>query len=218
MTAARFPWLWALWGVALAQCPANAQIPRANELVARTYDPQGLLGERIATAGHAADAVLREAGVSLQWEHCGLPGQELDAHDGVCQLPVAANHLVIRIVAAPATAASGALGFTYVDRSPNRSWLATVFADRLIALADRSRLPPELLIGRAMAHEVGHLLLETPAHAKQGFMQASWSDGMLRRNRPSEWLFTPHHAKLIRTGALVRTRAPTTDVLAMRGE
>jgi hypothetical protein len=218
MSVARSRWLWVLWGVALAQFPANAEIPRGNELLARTYDPQGLLGKRIAAAGHAADAILRGAGVSLQWQHCDLPGQGLDADRGVCRLPVAANHLVIRLVAAPAAAAPQALGFTYLDRSPNRSWLATVFVDRLFALADRTRLPPEVLVGRAMAHELGHLLLETSAHEKQGFMQASWSDGMLRRNRPSDWLFTPRHAKLIRTGALVRGRAPTTDALALRGE
>ena len=218
MSVARSRWPWVLWGAALAQFPANAEIPRASELLARTYDPQRLLGKRIAAAGHAADAILRDAGVSLRWQHCDLPGQGLDADEGICQRSVAANHLVIRIVAAPAAAAPEALGFTYLDHSPNRSWLATVFADRLFALADRTRLPPEVLVGRAMAHELGHLLLETAAHAKQGFMQASWSDGMLRRNRPSDWLFTPRHAKLIRTGALVRARAPTTDVLAMRGE
>ena len=111
---------------------------------------------------------------------------------------------------------AGVLGFTYLDRSPSRSWLATVFGDRIIALADRTRLPREVLIGRAMAHELGHVLLETSAHATHGFMQPVWSDAILLQARPSDWLFTPREAAQMRARAVVRSRGLTNDLLARR--
>ena len=191
---------------------SDAQVPRFDTLIVRTYDPQRLVGDLVTAASRTTDEIMRHAGLVVSWRHCDLP---VAAHDP-CHLPVAANHLVVRMAAAPATGMPGVLGFTYVDRSPNRGWLATVFGDRLIALADRTRLPREVLIGRAMAHELGHLLLESSAHAKHGFMQAAWSDAMLLRDRPSDWLFMPREAAQMRASLLARSRALPNDLLARR--
>ena len=46
------------------------------------------------------------------------------------------------------------------------------------------------LLGRAIAHELGHLLLGTPQHGRFGVMRAIWSSQMVRNSRPAEWRFS----------------------------
>jgi hypothetical protein len=48
---------------------------------------------------------------------------------------------------------------------------------------------PELL-GRAIAHEIGHLLLRAPGHAQSGLMRPLWTDEELSQNRPGDWTFS----------------------------
>jgi hypothetical protein len=42
----------------------------------------------------------------------------------------------------------------------------------------------------AMAHEIGHLLLGTSAHASTGLMRAIWSRDELHRHDPADWQFS----------------------------
>ena len=53
--------------------------------------------------------------------------------------------------------------------------LATVFVDRTRGLAGDLRIDHDALLGRTIAHELGHLLLATTAHAKVGLMREAWS-------------------------------------------
>jgi hypothetical protein len=46
------------------------------------------------------------------------------------------------------------------------------------------------VLGFAVAHEIGHLLLGNNAHGAAGVMRAVWSRGELQRNDPADWLFT----------------------------
>jgi len=62
------------------------------------------------------------------------------------------------------------------------------------------------LLGRTMAHEVGHLLLGTNQHGPHGLMRASWSGADLRRNRATQWLFDGQEAEAMRQG--LARRAP----------
>ena len=82
--------------------------------------------------------------------------------------------------------------------------LATVYVDRVATLAGASAVDAPTLLGRAIAHEVGHLLLGTSAHARIGVMRAVWSPDMLRHDRPGDWLFTPHDALALRAAVHAR--------------
>jgi hypothetical protein len=170
-----------------------------SEIVVRTYDPHQLVQGRIIAARQTTNAILHQSGVSLRWWHCdqALPDEDLEA---TCHMPFRANDLAVRLVRAPSSAGRNALGFSLIDRT-DRSWLATVFADRVIATAQRLRLDGEVLLGRTIAHELGHLLLNSSAHAKSGFMRAAWSDAMLTRNVPSDWVFAENHSAFVRRNA-----------------
>jgi hypothetical protein len=63
--------------------------------------------------------------------------------------------------------------------------------DRVQAIAQRTSIPSGSLLGRAIAHEVGHLLLGTNAHAPRGLMREIWTDAELALERREDWLFAP---------------------------
>jgi hypothetical protein len=68
--------------------------------------------------------------------------------------------------------------------------LATVFTDRIAWLAALSRAKYTDLLGRAVAHEIGHLLIGTNEHSASGLMRAIWTAAELTRNDRDDWLFT----------------------------
>ena len=81
------------------------------------------------------------------------------------------------------------LGFAVVEPSTGDGVMATIFLDRVQAVAQRAGVPPAALLGRAIAHEVGHLLLATNAHSSTGLMREVWTDAELTLDRPEDWLF-----------------------------
>jgi hypothetical protein len=57
---------------------------------------------------------------------------------------------------------------------------AYVFYDAVQVKAHRHKLPIAALLGYAMAHELGHLLLPRESHGKAGVMRAQWLEPDLR--------------------------------------
>ena len=67
------------------------------------------------------------------------------------------------------------------------------------------------LLGRAIAHEIGHMLIGTPAHARVGLMRAVWVDAAsCAAVRPLDWMFSG------REGAELRPPSRGTDAADAR--
>jgi hypothetical protein len=123
-----------------------------------------------------------------------------------CSAPLASGELAIRITAAPADPSAGnlrSLGYSLVEPENGSGTLGTVFSDRVAWLAGTARSQPQTLMGRAMAHEIGHLLMGTNQHSKKGLMRAVWSTADLKRNRRQDWLFSAPDAARLRKSRLV---------------
>ena len=104
--------------------------------------------------------------------------------------------------AAPALSASlrsDAYGVAYIVRETNRGWLATVFSDRIAEAAVRVDVDAGTLLGRVVAHEVGHLLLGVDYHSDAGLMMAEWPDAALTR-AGGAWRFSTLEAARMRDG------------------
>ena len=69
--------------------------------------------------------------------------------------------------------------------------MATVFHEQVRSVARRSGVDNAELLGRALAHEIGHLLLRARAHSPTGLMRGVWSMEELTLNRREDWLFAP---------------------------
>jgi hypothetical protein len=67
------------------------------------------------------------------------------------------------------------LGYSLVNTQAGAGTLATMFVDRVEWLASQAGADAATVLGFAIAHEIGHLLLGTNAHAASGLMRAVWS-------------------------------------------
>jgi hypothetical protein len=68
--------------------------------------------------------------------------------------------------------------------------MATIFDEQVQTVAGRANVDRSELLGRALAHELGHLLLRVTGHSRTGLMRAVWTDTELEQNRPEDWIFT----------------------------
>jgi hypothetical protein len=146
----------------------------------------------------------------VAWIECALPAEVPHAAAGACTEPLRWNEVVVRIIAAGTLNSQhgvDTLGFAFVDLDAGGGSLATVYADRVRAMAQRAGADAAQLLGRTMAHEVGHLLLGTNEHASHGLMRASWSSAELRRNRATQWLFAGLEGEVMRRGVAGRFRS-----------
>lgn len=81
---------------------------------------------------------------------------------------------------------------------------ASVFHDRVEQLAKGWLVSPVVVLGHAMAHEMGHLLLGVGSHSPSGLMREHWSGRDLTRAAEGNLLFSSRQAETIR--AQVRER------------
>lgn len=173
-------------------------------LIVRIYDSVGLASDRLATAHHAVSAVLRPAGIDISWRDCRRPRP--DAPGLSCNGALEASEVIIRIVNAGSKQGDDRLGYSSVDVRHHADCLATVLADRIEAMADRTQSDPGTLLGHVMAHEIGHLLMGTSRHSPMGLMRKRWSDDEVRRGSPIDWRLTRSDARTVRGGLLERSR------------
>jgi len=193
-----------LYGVAPAAAAAPAlagRIPASPvTLVVRVYDGVGLASRDLNEATRVASDILRAGGVDVRWKNCPRTAAGPDRSD--CRRPLASNEAVLRLIPAATsmTREPAALGFTLLDVGGRRAVLSTVFMDRVADVARRARVDEPQLTGRAMAHELGHLLLGTSGHAPAGLMRAFWSDDTLRSRTDTDWRLLPAEVDAIRAG------------------
>jgi hypothetical protein len=181
---------WATIGV-MVMMPAHPGAQSLPTLVVRLYNTSAIPTAELLSAHSAAESILRDAGLDVVFRHCGLaapPAERLDR----CDEPLKPGEVVVRVITAPAFNASlraDAYGVAYIIRDTNRGWLATVFSDRIDEAAVRVSVDPGTLLGRVMAHEVGHLLLGVDYHSAAGLMVSAWPDAALTRTSDA-WRFS----------------------------
>jgi hypothetical protein len=173
-------------------------------LVVRVYDPGTLNTHDRLEAAATAAAILQTSGITSDWIDCSSPGANGPGGQAArCSSPIGPGGIAVRLVRGSATspgARSIPLGDALVDAAHLTGALATVYVDRVQRIAAEAQVDATTLLGRAVAHEIGHLLLGTSHHSGKGLMRADWSRGTLLRNVPADWLFTPQESLALRRG------------------
>jgi hypothetical protein len=82
------------------------------------------------------------------------------------------------------------LGESLVDVDGSGGWFSTIYVDRVTAMARFAGVDVTEVLSYGVAHEIGHLLLGTRAHARRGLMRAWWSAAEFQRNAALDWLFS----------------------------
>jgi len=124
-----------------------------------------------------AGRILAEAGLRLDWVDCPLTSSDMDRVPECRQLRP--TNLTLRII--PQAAASlkkEMIGFALPD--PGGAIHATVFYGRAEEFAEAFSVSTALVLGHAIAHEIGHLLLGSEKHSSSGLMKAQWRKSDLR--------------------------------------
>ena len=177
-----------------ARNSSAADIPETT-LVVRTYSAIPIADVDRAFAIDAANEILQPTGIRVRWIACDAsPAMP----DGRCLAPLAVNELAIRFVPqAPETNARAnevVLGYSLIDRHATFAVLATIYVERVERLASACNVPWTTVLGRAVAHEIGHLLLGTAEHASTGLMRAVWPRLAIERNLARDFQFSAEEA------------------------
>jgi len=177
--------------------PASAQ---TNRLAIRVYDFSALDRPVRTAAVDAAREIVTDAAVSADWHDCTRT-------ESCAPEP---GDLVIRIVRETGTSGfewRRALGYSVVDPVADSGTLATIYVNRVEDSARHAGADVALLLGRAIAHEVGHLILHTNEHGAQGLMRAIWTEEEMSRNIPDDWVFASPERRQIRAALQRNSRS-----------
>jgi hypothetical protein len=186
----------ATMGVTVMWAPVRGAELAWRALDVRVYDSAGVPKAALRTALDTAAQTLQPADLAVTWVSCST------SSGGRCAEPLRRGELMVRLVRSLATTPGDeeSLGTALLDPRTGTGVLATVYVDRVERLARRSG-DLGTLLGRAMAHEIGHLLMGGSAHAARGLMRPRWTRAEVMRNATSDWRFDAPELSVLRRSA-----------------
>ena len=125
----------------------------------------------LAGAQETASYIFAKSGIDIRWMLCGREDESLEERNA-CSQPEFPDHLDMHIVKSCPHLPGSVFGISYL--SPEGiGTQADVFYVKIAAFR-QSPAEMSTLLGYAMAHEVGHLLLGSNSHSPNGLMRADW--------------------------------------------
>jgi len=164
-------------------------------LVVRVYDGAGVPSATLERAHTAVNETLNSVGIRTIWRQC---------RGDLCADPPGRDEVIVRISKTGEQGSRDRLGSSMVDVERQAGTLATVYLDRVAWLASEARIDSGRLLGRAIAHEIGHLLLGTASHACEGLMRARWLTTELQRDWPPDWMLSALEGERMRSRLFAR--------------
>jgi hypothetical protein len=150
-----------------------------------------------------AARIFEDAGIKVTWV-AGITTRRLD--DSLWSEEWNPANLLLRIwkssTARETRVSSDALGFC-LSMEKNE---AVVLSDATQSNAARWKVSPVLYLGLTMAHEMGHLLLQSATHSIKGVMKAQWRPMDLSAAAGGTLAFTSEEGRSMRKGVLQRLR------------
>jgi len=158
------------------------------------FDQADVPGHMLSEAQERAGTILGKAGVEVRWIDCHRP-----ANASVCAI-AEPDRLFLTIVTEDNRQIfdEDVLGRSVPGDGRSHGIYARVFYRHIQAKAEQERVNPAQLLGLAVAHEVGHLLLGPKAHSADGIMRANWSRRDIELGAKGQLRFTDQQALLIR--------------------
>ena len=153
-------------GVAAGRAQQDSRV-EGGPLPIFVHDMAGVPEENLSTAREEMARILSDAGVRVVW---------LGSANGR-----PASTIILRIV--PATldyVEKGALGVALLS-GPEAVYATISYprVQRCVAHQTTSTASAGQVLGHAIAHEVGHILLGVGSHSENGLMRATWDDRAL---------------------------------------
>lgn len=195
-----------LAGVSAA--PAQSSLAAGEQtglkLTVRVYNYAQASSSTLVRAKHECEKIFRAVRVETEWRDCPTSAGQNQANLE-CRQPLGPAEVVLRLMPRSASA-KGALrdtAFGYADGGI----LASVFYYHIEDLAkgyddNPSEIP--VILGYAMSHEIGHLLLGSNSHSPTGIMCGNWDRRLVQKALWNRLQFTPAQAEMMRAEILSR--------------
>jgi hypothetical protein len=143
-----------------------------------------------------AAEILSRAGIRLIWLECSSGGGDWTSEDP-CQRESGGAEFWMRITTNRLSRATRTvLGYSELGGGGTNS-SGGVFYPAIQELADSFHLRSADILGAAMVHEVGHLILGEDAHSQTGIMFAYWGREQFKLISVGHLHFAPQQAKLL---------------------
>lgn len=193
-----------LLGLSFAQNGIGRQSDPGLTLKVRVYNYSPASAAMVEGAEREAGRILSDAGVQAIWLDC-LAVDSSTESQSLCHESFGATAVVLRILAKPAENRFRDTVFGFA----NVPTLASVYYRQAVLLAhgDDADFEATPILGCAIAHEIGHLLLGSNSHSDTGIMRGQWGRKDVQQALMGERLFTPAQANFIRA-EVQRREAP----------
>jgi len=162
------------------------------------YDDAHLSPHVLAEAEDEATRIYQKAGLTISWIECKSSKADA-APDLRCQDPPSATHLKLRIVPHALKSSDDIFGVAFLSAEGTGAY-RDVFYDSVEKLDRDWHVGLARVLGHVIAHELGHLLLGSNAHSRQGIMCPNWHGGELRLASMGALLFSEEQAQFMREG------------------
>jgi hypothetical protein len=172
--------------------PAMRAYQPPLRITVRVLNPARVPAGMAAEAERTAADIFKEAGVAIGWVDC-------EASDACRREPGPLEFWLHLLDKQPATLSGDALGYALLTHEPrNEGSYAAVSWAPVRRLADSMEIGAGPILGAAIAHELGHLLLDSHSHSREGVMAERLRTPELIGAARGELLFDGDQAEAIR--------------------
>lgn len=180
-----------------------------NRLYVEMFDYARLSHRTRQQAEQVTSGIFARAGVSLFWIDCTV-GEKLQ-QGPECNGPLGPARPGVRILPRIRVAKSmpidAAVGYTAGNMTTiSLEWAEVESGEDLASVPD--------LLGCAIAHELGHILLGPNSHSVSGLMRARWDTRELQAAGQHFLSFAPEEAATIRAEIMARAGPPSAPAMA----
>ncbi len=166
----------------------HAQGPRAAVVL---HNRARLPNYLISDAQEIVSQIYSRSGVDLIWFHASGEPSSIPVDDVKIRIIILSKDAAHSIAHPP-----DAVGFT-PSADGRQGRLAYILEDRVSAVSHGYHFQPAIVLGGAIAHEIGHMFLSR-GHTPRGLMRAQFNQSDFRRLATAELQFTSIEAARIR--------------------
>ncbi len=173
--------------VALATGTTAAAAER-SPLVVHVDDRMGVPAQDLAAARREVEEIFTDAGISILWKEGRFPASVI----GSITRGLATREVAVVLITNTDDPLPGASGCT-LGFAAKRPAVAYAYYNRIIEQSLLYPIDVRVLLGRVIAHELGHVLLPPNSHSRLGIMRGNIDLGLEKPDR-----FTRDQARVIR--------------------
>lgn len=187
----------------IAFIPSARGTPPVPKITLRVFNYAAIPPEAVARAEREVTRIFSMIGIQARWLNCPLsPATTQDA--AICPGSWLWTDLLLRVIPfATADRSNNSLGFALP--SFEGGIVAVIFYDRIAELTKAGVAGSGEILGYAVAHEIGHLLLGSIVHSSSGIMGSPWNREEVKFAR---LLFTRQQARAMRSEVIRRMQLP----------